>query len=268
MTESEFRETVLQLVASPVDGLSFEDKAAIVRDAVTPKPVMATVAAKVHGFRNALLCGLGVVALAGGAAVTVSLTWGVPLPYAVVGSLLALLGVVGVVLLGSWLRGRKSSGPVLLDLGPNRMRDNFRKVARSMGVLALLAGIAFWPIEPAFAIVLGGALGLSALFCFFMGNGRLQVRENGLWVYWSLLRWEKIGSWRWEGDSALWVNTRGFFSWFQSSLPIAPGQRQEMHELLLKYCSALAPPNEALQPTGAASDGFSGSTSLGSGPGG
>ena len=31
MTESEFRETVLRLIASPVDGLSFEDKAAIVK---------------------------------------------------------------------------------------------------------------------------------------------------------------------------------------------------------------------------------------------
>jgi hypothetical protein len=268
MTASEFREAVLRLVASPVDGLSFEDKAVIVRHAVTPRPVTATVAAKVQGYRNALLCGLGVVALVGGVAVTVSITWGVPLAYAVIGSLLALLGISGVVMLGSWLRGRNSSGPVLLDLGPNPIKDGARRAAWSMGVFAVSAAISFWWVAPAFATLLGGALGLAALFFFLMSHGRLQVRENGLWQYWALLRWEEIGSCRWEGDSALWVNTKGFFSWFQRVLPVAPGQRQEVHELLLKYCSAVAPPNEALQPTEAAHDGFSRSTSLGGGLGG
>jgi hypothetical protein len=137
-----------------------------------------------------------------------------------------------------------------------------------VGGIAVSIGLATWLIVPAVAGVAGGGLGLIALGIFVMGNGRLQVRENGLWVSWELLRWEEIGSWRWKGDSALWVRTKGVFSWYQRVLPIAPAQRQEVHELLLKYCSTVAPPDEALQPTGTARDGISGAASLGSGPGG
>jgi hypothetical protein len=258
MTESEFHEAVLRLVASPVDGLSFEDKAAMVRHAVTPRPVTTTVAAKVQGLRNALLCLVGVLTLVGCVS-AMCLTWGVPLFYAMLGSLLALLGLVMVIILSGWLRDRNSSGPVLLDLGPNPVRNSLRKAAWSVGALAVSIGpMTGWLTKEAeVAIIAGGSLGLVALFFFLLSIGRLQVRESGLWVCWQLLRWGKIGSWRWEGDSALWVNTKGFFSWYQMILPIAPGQRKEVYELLIKHCSTVGPPNVALQPTGG-HDGFPG----------
>jgi hypothetical protein len=268
MTESEFRESVLRLVADPVDGLSFEKKAAIVRDAVTAKSLTATSRAYLQGLQNALLCLLGVLALAGGLTATVWRAWGVPLLAAVLGSLLALWGITMAVILGIWLRNRNSSGSVLLDLGPNPGREVSRKLAWSFGVLAVSAAsaIGWQSIAAAAAITAGGALFAASLL--LMGRGRLQVRENGLWVGWELLPWGRIGSWRWEGDSTLWLRTTGFFSWFQRVVPIAPAQRQEAHELLLKHCSTVAPPNEALQPPGAAHDGLPGSTAPGRGPGG
>ena len=268
MTANEFREAVFQLVASPVDGLSFEDKAAIVRHAVTPRPITVPSSAKIQAHGYVLLCVLILLMVVGGVTATVWLNWGVPLPYAALGSLWALLIICAVVILGSWLRDRNSSGCVLLDLGPNPVRGWSRKVAWSVSVFTVPIVITKGWRAPTWVIIFCALLGLCAFFFFLIGNGRLQVRANGLWQCFGLLRWEKIGSWRWEDDSALWVKMKGFTSWCPRVMPMAPGQRQEVHELLLKYCSDAAPPSEALQPTEAAHDGFSKSKSLGSGLGG
>jgi hypothetical protein len=268
MTESEFRDLILRIVAEPVDSLSFEEKAAIIRDAITAKPITATSRAGLQGLRNALLCLVGVLALAGGLTALGWLAWGVPLPYAVLGSLLALWGVALIAMLGIWLRSRNSSGSVLLDLGPNPGRGPSRKLAGSFAVLAVSAAVAFgWQsLAAAVAIMAGGAV--FAVSFLLIGSGRLQVRENGLCVGWELVPWERIGSWRWEGDSALWLRTTGFFSWYQRAMPIAPAQQQEAHELLLQHCPTGASPNEALQPTGVAHHAGLGSEADVGGPGG
>ena len=267
MTESEFRESVLRLVAYPVDGLSFEDKATIVRDAVTPKTVTATVAAKVQGLRNALLCGLGVLTLACGLTATAWLAWGVPLPYAMLGSLLVLWGTVVVVTLGIWLRDRNSPGSVLLDLGPNPGRASSRKLAWSFGVLAVSAAsaIGWQSIAAAIAILAGGAM--FAVFFLLVGSGRLQVRENGLWVNFELLPWGRIRSWRLGRALYAVAEDNGYLLLVSKGDALTHAQRQEAHELFLKHCSTVAPPNEALQPTGAAPGAWTDMAACEGGPG-
>jgi len=76
MTANEFREAVFQLVASPVDGLSFEDKAAIVRHAVTPRPITVPSSAKIQAHGYVLLCVLILLMVVGGVTATVWLNWG------------------------------------------------------------------------------------------------------------------------------------------------------------------------------------------------
>lgn len=50
------------------------------------------------------------------------------------------------------------------------------------------------------------------LFCFFSATGRLQVLKNGIWSYFTLVRWEEIESYSWNGESALVLNTK--WRWF------------------------------------------------------
>ena len=56
--------------------------------------------------------------------------------------------------------------------------------------------------------VLGTSFGI---YWLIMASGRLQIREAGLWQYWALLRWDKIDSVRWSGDSTLMVQAKTYF---------------------------------------------------------
>ena len=70
-----------------------------------------------------------------------------------------------------------------------------------------------------------------------MATGRLQIREGGLWTYWGLLRWEKIESLQWSGDSTLMVKAKSRLPFLgRGALPVPPEQKQAVNELLQKYC--------------------------------
>lgn len=78
-------------------------------------------------------------------------------------------------------------------------------------------------------------------YFLIMASGRLQVRENGIWVSSSLLRWGKIDSYRWENDGTLLVRRKGFFSWFPpKNLRVPPEHKQAVEELLAKHCPVQA----------------------------
>ena len=141
--------------------------------------------------------------------------------------------------LGTWLYGRNAGGGVLLDCGPHPARRFFL----ICGVFFLLEGLfggltkrllpASSPFSgPVFDITFG-------VYWLIMASGRLQIRRDGLWPYWGLLRWDKIESCHWSGDSTLLLKAKSRLPFLGGgAVPVPPENKQAINELLQKHCPA------------------------------
>ena len=77
-----------------------------------------------------------------------------------------------------------------------------------------------------------------AWISFFCASGRLLICENGLFLYWELLRWNKIKSYRWEGtnDATLILQAKGRFAPLRlAATPVAIEQKEAVEALLQKH---------------------------------
>lgn len=112
--------------------------------------------------------------------------------------------VVGFVL---WQRSRRKGGTTLVDCGPHPMKWLFFACAACFAVGALLirTEATSWSMMQSWPLLL-----LVVLFYSTMAFGRLQIVENGLWVYWGLARWDKISSYEWTDDSTLLLRSKGW----------------------------------------------------------
>ncbi len=119
-----------------------------------------------------------------------------------------LWGLIFLLFLGTWLYGLNSGGRVLLDCGPHPTRVAFLINAVLFLALGLGGTLAVSSLPKSFAIA-SPVLGISfGIYWLILASGRLQIREGGLWQYWGLLRWDKIESCRWSGDSTLMVKAK------------------------------------------------------------
>jgi hypothetical protein len=197
-------------------------------------PAQMTTSARLQGYENALICQTVFLAFWCAFAAVISWLFDRPGLEAVVIAFAVLWGVVLIAFLGTWWYGRIGAGRLLLDCGPHPMRRLF--LWQSIFVLALV-------------VLLQGIMGLNVLgievavfglsfagYWLIMATGRLQVRENGIWQYWSLLRWEKISSHRWTNDSTLFVKPEGFWA-LSGALPVPPEHRQAVEEFLAERSS-------------------------------
>lgn len=144
--------------------------------------------------------------------------------------LVFFLSIPGVIV--SWVWGRASSGAVLLDCGPHPTRVLFIMNA----VFMALSGCGVLGSVPDMAGGVGSLL-LFSFACYWglMASGRLQVCENGLWQYWSLLKWGKIKSYHWKGqsDATLMVQTTNRFAFLgRGALPVRKEFQQAVDELV------------------------------------
>lgn len=168
------------------------------------------------GFRNALICGFGAILLFVPLALYLSHVFGSP----VFLTLILLSAGGSTISLAAYLilsiRGRLRSGRVLLDCGPPRMRWVFWLC----GTMFLIYGTAkilgfntagdepleFW-IHIWFVIF--------SSFYFLMAAGRLQLRDEGIWQFGSLLRWDRFESYEWAGERGCTLTYR-----YKSWLPV------------------------------------------------
>jgi len=146
-------------------------------------------------------------------------------------SLLALLFVLGI-----WISSLRSRGRVLLDFGPDRLRMLFLAVGTLCLLAAILSGaeaVANLTV-PRWSTVLLAPLQLAIAVQFLVRvTGRVQITENGIWQNWNLLRWERIGSYRWVDDSTLLAVTgQGPVS---LKLPVPPEHRRTVEEILTQH---------------------------------
>jgi hypothetical protein len=148
-----------------------------------------------------------------------------------------LWALIFLLFLGTWLYGLRTGGPVLLDCGPHPARVVFLFNAALWLVMGLSGVMTFGSSLRSFPLF-SPMCGISiAVYFLIMATGRLQVREGGLWQYWSLLRWDKIESIGWSGDSTLRVKAKSRLPFLgRGPLPVPPEEKLAIHELLQKHC--------------------------------
>jgi hypothetical protein len=180
-----------------------------------------------QGATNAAVCALvllAVVALGGGL-----LAWatGLPMRYAAAGAFGAVFVAANLAFYAGLALDRRRRGQLLLDCGPHPTRWLFAVE----GGLLLVVAVATLRYSP----LLGSLLAAPAVLFLVFANGRLQVRENGIWQYWSLLSWDRVASYRWSDDATLIVTGRGPFHSLRGALPVPPESQAEVKTLLAKY---------------------------------
>ena len=197
-----------------------------------------TAAARRQSMKN-LPIGIGGISLIWLAmAFVVSVILGQPLraSFDPSGALLAVLLVVW--LLGIWVYGKKSGGPVLIDCGAHP--------GKNMLFVCFICVLIIGGSEDAATFLdrhfqIGISIAVAAFF-FIIAFGRLQIRQNGIWAYASLIEWNKVKRYYWEGetDCTLLVETKKLIPIpiLRSALPVPTEHKDSVDRLLAKHCSA------------------------------
>lgn len=201
-------------------------------------PRMTSVAWQ-RGFKNAIICGIGVLGVIG------ILTFGIS---ALTGRTLRDSGAIAFAIFWvaifaafvlTFLVGRGKRGAILLDCGHHPTRALFLFNAVIFAFLGLGGGFASNVFD-----TLGSASALFGItfsvYWVLMSFGRLQIVENGIWQYWSLLKWQQLESYEWQGDAnatlKLQTKTKLLFLG-RGALPVPAEHKESVSELLEKYAA-------------------------------
>jgi hypothetical protein len=126
-----------------------------------------------------------------------------------------------------WFCGRLTAGRLLLDCGPSSARPFALLVA------AFYIFGALWNLfTTGDAILWDLSFGV---FFLLMAFGRLQIRENGIWEYLTLLRWGKVVSYAWPNDATLVLHTKGLLGPSQTLVPVPLEKQPEIDALLAQH---------------------------------
>jgi hypothetical protein len=200
-------------------------------------PTRMTSTAMNRGAANALICGLlfllGWFLLA--KLISVVLHW--TLAQSFFAAWAVLWSLVFTLFLGTWLYGLNAGGRVLLNCGPHPTRVLFLINAVLFLIMGFGGSFVGSSLSKSLAFV-SPVLGVSfGIYWLIMASGRLQIREGGIWQYWALLRWDKIESCRWSGDSTLMLKAKTRLPFLgRGALPVRSEQKQAVNELLQKHC--------------------------------
>lgn len=153
-----------------------------------------------------------------------------------------------LVLLASLIRSlnhRRSAGAVLTDAGPNPTRGKNLFTGFFCLLLCVWGLIEFLREFDLFylSFTIAGAACVIALIANALG--RLQILENGLWLYSDLIVWERIAAHRWDGENncqlRLQIKTLPFVKKETAPLPplIVPAEfRTPFEEELQKHATS------------------------------
>lgn len=170
-----------------------------------------------------------------------SLMFGQPTRESGIAGFCLVLIIWFVAFIGAWLFGKSIAGPILLDCGAHPTKKLFLAVA----VWILLVGIGLLE-DPGWlskfeAIMLAIMLLCFGLHWLISAFGRLQMRENGIWGYVFLLRWNKIETYHWEREAdrhTLVCKSTSIGRYFFKSTFFVPLQyKDSVDDLLKNYCA-------------------------------
>ena len=199
-------------------------------------PARMTFAVWSRGFKNMLICLMGVVAFVGGLAFAISAIFEQTRRESLTTAFWIFWILIFAVFVFGWLYGKNGGGAVLLDCGPHPARILFLICA--VLIMFMAAGDSFFGKSGIVSTLVGITF---AVYWAIMAFGRLQVREHGIWQYCGLLKWHKIQSYRWEGETAptLMLQTKTKFLFLgRGALPVPVEQKDAVDELLKKYASS------------------------------
>ena len=198
-----------------------------------------TSAAWQRGFKNAVICGIGVLAVIGILTFVVSALTGRTFRDSVAISFAVFWVAIFTAVVLTFLIGRGNRGAILLDCGhhPTRALFLFNAVVFAfLGLGGVFASNTFDTVGIASAL-----FGItSSIYWVLISFGRLQIVENGIWQYWSLLKWQKVESHEWQGDatSTLMLQTKTRLPFLgRGALPVPAEHKDAVSELLEKYAA-------------------------------
>lgn len=131
-----------------------------------------------------------------------------------------------------WVYNRLVGGRVLVDCGADPQRK-----------LGLFLA-AFFLFDALSGVLRSGGVSFSsddirqlalAVFLIYTAFSRLQIRENGIWEYGSLIRWHKIVSYSWADDGTLALRAKSLLMVLPRKLLIPPEQGDAVTALLAQH---------------------------------
>jgi len=198
--------------------------------------IVMTKASLKRGRKNAILAMLLLYPTAALIALGIDRIFDIGFTLAVILVFFGVCVIASVVSAGAMVFGRLSAGNVLLDCGPfPAPRRNFQIAVIFVASLACAISIFFMASDVWFGIMILIFLLAAALHSLIASMGRLQVCQNGLYLYWGLMRWDKIQSYRWEGDTdaTLMLQAKSKLPFLgRGAVPIAIEQKAAVETLL------------------------------------
>ena len=162
-------------------------------------PRMTSVAWQ-RGFKNAIICGIGVLCVIGILTFGISALTGRTLRDSRAIALVVFWVAISAAFVSTFLIGRWKRGAILLDCGHHPTRALFLFNAALFAFLGLGGGYASYTFDT--LGIASSLFGITfSLYWVLLSFGRLQIFENGIWQYWSLLKWQKLESYEWHGDT-------------------------------------------------------------------
>lgn len=213
----------------PIPGASLE------RSLRAAEAIVMTKAARKRGRTNAVIVLMMLWPVIYLVALAVSHQFNISMTFAILGTSLSLSAIMIPITFGTMLLGRARAGQVLLDCGPHPARKQFWMMAALMFAAAFVTALLTTGIV---ANLIAIFLAAFALYWAVLSRGRLQICENGVYQYWGLLRWNRIQSYRWEGDldaTLLLQATTRFAFMGRGALPVAVEQKKLVDALLQKH---------------------------------
>lgn len=186
-----------------------------------------------QGAMNALICGSSIALIWVALAVLFSILLRQSVAQSFRIAFLVVWAVTFLTFLGTWLYSRLGRGRVLLDCGPHPTRclfivNFFLFIIVGFGEVFNSTTGGLGTVRLSFPVSLG-------VFWLIIASGRLQMTERGIWQFWGLLRWSKIGSYRWVDDSTLLVTPKRRF-FLRGALPVPPEHKQAVDAFLAFFC--------------------------------
>lgn len=201
-------------------------------------PAKMTSAAWSRGFKNSMICLVGIVVFLGTLTSVISVIFQQTMRDSFGAAYIIFLVLIFSAFFFSWLYGKKQSGSLLLDCGPHPARKMLVIYAAIFLLLGVFGNFGFFASDSN-NYSMGGSFFVFMFsgYLLIMSTGRLQIREHGIWQYWGLLKWRKIDNYYWEGetDFTLMLKAKTKFPFpARGALPVAAEHKDAIDELIKK----------------------------------
>jgi hypothetical protein len=195
-----------------------------------------------RGLQNAFVCSMGIILVLGVSTVCLMFLFGQSFSFSLLISYIVLMAAILLAFIGGWFYGRLHRGPILHDCGAHPTRWLFFVNAAFFLFMGWSTGADTFTEN--FNIYRTGVAVFFAVFSLYwlvMASGRLLVCENGLWLYWSLMPWHKIGSYEWKNDTLL-VQSKVRLTLLKGAIPVSPADQPAVDELLQQHVHVASEP--------------------------